>query len=165
MIDINLLRTNPDIVRENIKAKFQDHKLPLVDEVIKLDAEYRALKSEGDELRQKRNSTSGQIGGLMREKKVEEANALKANVSAINDRIKEIEVKEEELSKDIKTKMMTIPNIIDKSVPIGKDDSENMENQLYRIMKSHIMQIFLIVSVPLTKIVQVEPVVMDSTSY
>ena len=127
MIDINLIRTNPELVKENIKAKFQDKKLATVDEIVALDAEYRAIKLEGDGLRQQRNAISSQIGGLMREKKVEEANTLKSEVSAINDRLKEIEVREDELGAKIKTLMMTIPNIIDKSVPIGKDDSENVE--------------------------------------
>ncbi|MBQ7351443.1 MAG: serine--tRNA ligase [Clostridia bacterium] len=131
MIDINLIRTNPEIVKENIKKKFQDSKLAIVDEVVKLDTEYRNLKNEGDNLRQQRNQISSQIGGLMREKKVDEANALKANVTSINDRLKEIEVKEEELATLIKQKMMVIPNIIDDSVPIGKDDSENVEIQKF----------------------------------
>ena len=127
MIDINLIRTNPELVKENIKAKFQDRKIESVDQIVALDAEYRAIKLEADGLRQQRNSISSQIGGLMREKKVEEANALKSEVSAINDRLKEIEIREEELGAKIKALMMTIPNIIDKSVPIGKDDSENVE--------------------------------------
>ena len=131
MIDINLIRTNPELVKENIKAKFQDSKLKLVDEVVALDTEHRALKLEGDGLRQQRNSISSQIGGLMREKKVEEANALKSQVTEINDRLKEIEASEEELASKIKNIMMTIPNIIDKSVPLGKDDSENVENERF----------------------------------
>ena len=127
MIDINLIRTNPDLVRENIKKKFQDSKLPLVDEVLSLDTEYRNLKSEGDTLRAKRNTLSTTIGGLMREKKIDEANAIKSEVSKINDRIKEIETNEEDITEKIRKIMLTIPNIIDKSVPIGKDDSENVE--------------------------------------
>ena len=131
MIDINLIRTNPELVKENIKKKFQDHKLELVDEVIKLDQSNRNLKSEGDELRAKRNSLSGEIGKLMREKKIEEANAIKANVATINDRIKEVEEEEEILSKKIREIMLVIPNIIDDSVPLGKDDSENVEITKY----------------------------------
>ena len=131
MIDINLIRTNPELVKENIKKKFQDHKLELVDEVIKLDQNNRNLKSEGDELRAKRNSLSGEIGKLMREKKIEEANAIKADVATINDRIKEVEEEEEILSKKIREIMLVIPNIIDDSVPLGKDDSENVEITKY----------------------------------
>ncbi|MGN0961096.1 MAG: serine--tRNA ligase [Christensenellales bacterium] len=127
MIDINLIRTNPELVKANIKRKFQDSKLPLVDEIARLDAENRQLKSEGDTLRQQRNTLSNQIGALMREKKIEEGNAIKAKVTEINERLKDIEIKEQELSATIKTKMMTIPNIIDDSVPTGKDDSENVE--------------------------------------
>ena len=131
MIDINLIRTNPDMVKENIKKKFQDAKLPLVDKVIELDNKNRALKAEGDELRASRNKLRGQLGLLMKEKKVDEANAIKATVVKNNERIVEIEREEEELSQEIKKIMMTIPNIIDKSVPIGKDDSENVEIQKF----------------------------------
>ena len=127
MIDINLIRTNPELVKENIKKKFQDEKLPMVDKVVELDNKYRALKAEGDDLRASRNKLSGQIGLLMKEKKIEEANAIKATVVKNNERIVEIEREEEEFSQEIKKIMMTIPNIIDKSVPIGKDDSENVE--------------------------------------
>ena len=131
MIDINLIRTNPELVKENIKKKFQDEKLPMVDKVVELDNKYRALKAEGDDLRASRNKLSGQIGLLMKEKKTEEANAIKATVVKNNERIVEIEREEEELSQEIKKIMMTIPNIIDKSVPIGKDDSENVEIQTF----------------------------------
>ncbi len=131
MIDINLIRTNPELVKENIKKKFQDEKLPMVDKVVELDNKYRALKAEGDDLRASRNKLSGQIGLLMKEKKTEEANAIKATVVKNNERIVEIEREEEELSQEIKKIMMTIPNIIDKSVPIGKDDSENVEIQKF----------------------------------
>ena len=120
MIDINLIRTNKDLVKENIKKKFQDAKLPLVDEVEELDKKNRALKQEADNLRASRNSLSEQIGKLMREKKIE---TVKKN----NERIADIEKEEEKLSLRIKQIMMTIPNIIDDSVPIGKDDSENVE--------------------------------------
>ena len=131
MIDINLIRTNPELVKENIKKKFQDEKLPMVDKVVELDNKYRALKAEGDDLRASRNKLSGQIGLLMKEKKIEEANAIKATVVKNNERIVEIEREEEELSQEIKKIMMTIPKIIDKSVPIGKDDSENVEIQKF----------------------------------
>ncbi len=127
MIDINLIRTNPEIVKQNIKNKFQDHKLGYVDEVLTLDSQIRALKQEGDNLRASRNTLSAQIGALMREKKVDEANAIKATVVKNNERIVEIEAQEAELSAKLKKLMMAIPNIIDKSVPIGKDDSENVE--------------------------------------
>ena len=127
MIDINLIRTNPELVKENIKKKFQDSKLELVDKVAELDITNRNLKSEGDELRAKRNAISTEIGTLMREKKIEEGNAKKAEVTAINERIKEIEVEEENITKQIKEMMMVIPNIVDDSVPVGKDDSENVE--------------------------------------
>ncbi len=127
MIDINLIRTNKDLVKENIKKKFQDEKLPLVDEVEELDKKSRALKQEGDSLRASRNTLSSKIGALMKEKKVEEANQIKEQVRKNNERIAEIEKEEEALSAKIRKIMLTIPNIIDKSVPIGKDDSENVE--------------------------------------
>ena len=127
MIDINLIRTNKELVKENIKKKFQDEKLPLVDEVEALDKQNRALKQEVDNLRASRNSLSEQIGKLMREKKVAEANKIRETVKKNNERIAEIEKEEEVISEKIKKIMMTIPNIIDKSVPIGKDDSENVE--------------------------------------
>ena len=127
MIDINLIRTNKGLVKENIKKKFQDEKLPLVDEVEKLDAQLRAYKQEGDNLRASRNTLSSQIGMLMKEKKLDEANKIKQQVKANNDRIDQLEKDEEELAEKIKKIMMTIPNIIDESVPVGKDDSENVE--------------------------------------
>ncbi len=127
MIDINLIRTNPEIVRENIKKKFQDAKLPLVDEVISLDKENRSLKQEGDELRTQRNQLSSQVGALMREKKLAEAEEIKAKVKAGAERLAEIETKQAEIDEEIKKRMMLIPNIIDPSVPVGKDDSENVE--------------------------------------
>ncbi len=127
MIDINFLRANPDAVRENIRKKFQDKKLPLVDEVIELDAKRRELQKEGDALRAKRNTLSAQIGKLMKEKKAEEANAVKAEVVANNERVAEIEKMTEEISAKLKQDMMAIPNIIADDVPIGKDDSENVE--------------------------------------
>ena len=129
MIDINLIRTNPDLVKENIKKKFQDKKLPLVDEVIELDAKKRALQSEGDNLRAMRNTLSKQIGGLMKEKKIEEANAVKAQVSRNNLRIDEIAKEQEEIEAKLKKDMMSIPNIIAPEVPIGRDDSENVDRE------------------------------------
>ena len=131
MLDIKFVRENPEIVKENIKKKFQDKKLPLVDEVIALDSEIRRLKQEGDALRQERNASSQDIGKLMREKNTAEAEKMKANVVKINETLVSIEKKEEELSAQLKEKMMVIPNIIDKSVPIGKDDTFNVENKRY----------------------------------
>ena len=127
MIDINLIRTNPELVKDNMKRKFQEHKLELVDKVIELDAKFRELKQEGDTLRANRNTISQEIGKLMKEKKIEEANATKQKVVEINNRTVEIEKLEEELSAEIKQIMMSIPNIVDASVPVGKDDSENVE--------------------------------------
>ena len=127
MIDINLIRNNPELVKENIKKKFQDNKIDYVDKVIELDEKIRVLKKEGDELRSSRNSLSAQIGLLMREKNIEEANKIKQVVSKNNVRILEIEKEQEDLSLQLKKLMMAIPNIISKDVPIGKDDSENVE--------------------------------------
>ena len=131
MIDINFLRNNPDAVRENIRKKFQDKKLPLVDEVLELDAKRRELQTEGDACRAKRNTLSAQIGKLMREKKAEEAAKVKEEVVQNNDRIAEIEKQTEEISAKLKQDMMAIPNIIADDVPIGKDDSENVERQRF----------------------------------
>ena len=131
MIDINFLRANPDVVRENIRKKFQDKKLPLVDEVLELDAKRRELQKEGDACRAKRNTLSAQIGKLMREKKTEEAEQVKAEVVKNNDRIAEIEKISEEIAAKLKQDMMSIPNIIADDVPIGKDDSENVERQRF----------------------------------
>ena len=127
MIDINLIRNNKELVKENIKKKFQDNKLPLVDEIISLDEKVRTLKIEGDNLRQERNTISSEIGFLMREKKIDEANSKKNHVIEINNKLESIEKEENELSEQLKSKMMRVPNIIDSSVPIGKDDSENVE--------------------------------------
>lgn len=127
MIDIKFLRENPDIVRENIKNKFQDDKLPLVDEVIKLDSDYRAAITEADKLRADRNRLSKQIGGLMAKGEKEEAEKVKKQVTNAAERLAELEKLEAELSEKVTKIMMVIPNIIDKSVPIGKDDSENVE--------------------------------------
>ncbi len=127
MLDIKFVRENPEIVKENIKKKFQDAKLPLVDEVIELYEQQRKVKLEGDNLRSERNNISNSIGALMREKKIEEANQMKEKVKEINDKLVELETQEVELGKEVKTRMMVIPNIIDDSVPVGKDDSENVE--------------------------------------
>lgn len=127
MLDIKFLRENPDVVKENIKHKFQDRKLPLVDEVIELDKESRATQQEADSLRANRKKISKNIGGLMAQGKKDEAEALKAEVAKGAERLAELEKKEDELTQKIREIMMTIPNIIDPSVPIGKDDSENVE--------------------------------------
>ena len=127
MLDIKFVKENPEIVKENIKKKFQDEKLPLVDEVILLDQRIRELKLTGDNLRRERNATSDEIGALMRDKKADEANQKKQRVVEINDQLVHIEKEENELSETLKSKMMIIPQIIDDSVPIGKDDSENVE--------------------------------------
>ena len=127
MLDIKFIRENKELVKQNIRNKFQEQKLPLVDEVVELDEKIRSLKLEGDNLRGNRNSTSALIGQLMREGKREEANQTKQKVVEINEKLVTIEKEEEELSKLLREKMLVIPNIIDKSVPIGKDDSENVE--------------------------------------
>jgi seryl-tRNA synthetase len=127
MLDIKFVRENPEIVKQNIRNKFQDKKLPLVDEVIALDAENRAVMQEADSLRGNRNKLSKQIGGLMAKGQKEEAEKIKAQVSEQGARLAELEQRETELAEKIKVIMMTIPNIIDPSVPIGRDDSENVE--------------------------------------
>ena len=131
MIDIKFLRENPEIVKENIKKKFQEHKLGLVDEVLALDTKNREVKVHGDELRSKRNSLSQEIGNLMKQGKKEDAENIKKQVQAINEELVENEKLEEEYSNQITEKMMKIPNIIHESVPIGKDDSQNVEIQKY----------------------------------
>ena len=127
MLDIKLIRSNPELVKENIKKKFQDQKLPLVDEVLELDAQFRASKGRGDELRQQRNIISKEIGKLMSQGKKDEAMEVKKQVQAIAGELEEMERKEEEMTQEIRKRMMVIPNLIDDSVPIGKDDSENVE--------------------------------------
>ena len=127
MIDINIIRNNRELVKENIKKKFQDEKLPLVDEIYELDKKVREIKTSGDELRKKRNDISSEIGTLMRNKEIDIANKKKEEVVEINKKLVSLEEDESVLSKQIKDKMMIIPNIIDKSVPIGKDDGENVE--------------------------------------
>ena len=131
MIDIKFLRENPDAVKQNIKNKFQDNKLPLVDEVIKLDLESRKIKGEADALRASRNKNSKLIGALMAQGKKDEAEEMKKRVNSDAERLKECEALEEELSKKVTDIMMVIPNIIDPSVPIGKDDSENVERERF----------------------------------
>lgn len=127
MIDIALIRENPDLVRENIKKKFQDGKLPLVDEVIELDKTNRELKTEGENLRADRNRLSAMVGKLMKEKNFEEAEKIKAQVKSNADRLTQIEEEQANIDAEVKKRMMVIPNILDESVPIGKDDSENVE--------------------------------------
>ena len=131
MLDLRFVRENPEIVKQNIRNKFQDAKLPLVDEVIELDEENRKVKKEADDLRASRNKISKQIGALMGQGKKEEAEEVKKQVTAASDHLAELEEKEKDLEERIKKIMMTIPNIIDPSVPTGKDDSENVEVQKY----------------------------------
>ena len=127
MLDIKFVRENPDVVKENIKKKFQEHKLPLVDEILDLDKKSREVKLHGDELRNVRKTLSNEIGLLMREGKKDEAESVKAKVAEINQELLDNENKEEEYASTLKEKLMRIPNIIDDSVPIGKDDSQNVE--------------------------------------
>ncbi len=131
MLDIKFVRENPETVKENIRKKFQDEKLHLVDEVIALDEKLRALKSEGGDLRAERNATSQKIGALMREKKKDEAEAMKKRVVEINERLVGIEKDEALFAEELKKRMMVIPNILDPEVPIGKDDSENVERERF----------------------------------
>lgn len=131
MLDMKFLRENVDSVKENMKKKFQEHKLELVDKVVEMDKVNRQLKQRGDDLRAKRNAMSKEIGGLMAKGLKDEANAVKAKVQAMADEMKEIEEKEAKMAAEIKEIMMKIPNMIDSSVPIGKDDSENVELQKY----------------------------------
>ena len=131
MIDIKFLRENPDVVKQNIKNKFQNDKLPLVDEVIELDKQARAAQQEADALRANKNTIAKQIGSLMAQGKKAEAEEVKKQVAETSARLKELETLEPELKEKVKKIMMIIPNIIDPSVPIGKDDSENVEVQRY----------------------------------
>ncbi len=131
MIDINLVRENSELVKENIRKKFQEEKVGLVDEVYEYDKTYREYKQKIDSLRAKRNSLSSQIGELMRNGKKDEAEKVKKEVVNINDEVDTLEISEENLEHEIKSRMMVIPNIIDDSVPIGKDDSENVENEKF----------------------------------
>ena len=127
MIDIKLLRENPDLVKDNIKKKFQDEKLVLVDEVLDLDVKNRKAQANGDNLRSERKTLSNEIGNLMRQGKKEEAQEIKAKVTEINSKLEENEKLEHTYSEEIKQRMMKIPNIMHSSVPIGKDDSQNVE--------------------------------------
>jgi len=127
MIDIKLIRENRELVKENIKKKFQDHKLPLVDEIYELDIKVRETQTKADALKADKNKMSGEIGKLMAQKEIDKANEIKAKVGEMGAEITELETLQDELQKQIKEKMMVIPNIIDESVPIGKDDSENVE--------------------------------------
>ena len=131
MLDIKLLRTEPEKVKENIRKKFQDDKLPLVDEVIQMDIDYRAAKTRADELRAKRNSMSKQIGGLMAKGQKEEAEKVKEEVKQYGAELEELAAKEQELEGEIKKRMMVIPQLIGDDVPIGKDDSENVERERF----------------------------------
>ena len=131
MLDMKFVRSNPDAVKENIKKKFQDEKLPLVDEVLELDKQFRDAKTRCDYLRSQRNTISKQIGGLMAKGQKEEAEKVKAQVTEMAQELEDLEKKEDSLSAEIKKRMMVIPNIIDPSVPIGKDDSENVEITKY----------------------------------
>ena len=127
MLDMKFVRSNPDVVKQNIKNKFQDEKLPLVDEVLELDARNREIKQEVEALRAEKNKISKQIGALMAQGKKEEAEEVKRKITENADRMEALSVEEKEVEEKIKKIMMTIPNIIDPSVPIGKDDSENVE--------------------------------------
>ena len=129
MLDIKLIRENPEVVKENMRKKFQHNRLNLVDEVIALDLEYRQTKTRADELRGLRNKLSKQIGVLMGQKKFEEAEEVKRQVQAYAQELVELELKEEPLQAEIRTRMLVIPNIIDETVPLGKDDSENVERK------------------------------------
>ena len=131
MLDIKFVRENPDKVKENIKKKFQDEKLPLVDEVVELDEKVRALKLEGDNLRSEKNTASSNIGALMKDGKKEEAEQAKVRVKEINDRLVDLEKEEADLGKELKEKMMVIPNMIADDVPVGRDDKENVEEQVF----------------------------------
>ena len=131
MLDIKFVRNNPDVVKQNIKNKFQDEKLPLVDEVIELDKRNREIKQEVEALRAEKNKASKEIGAMMAQKKIEEAEALKKKVAESNGRINELSEEEKEVEEKLKKNMMIIPNIIDPSVPIGKDDSENVEAERF----------------------------------
>ena len=127
MLDIKFIRENPELVKENIRKKYQDEKLPLVDEVIEIDKELREVKTRGDELRSNRNASSKKIGALMAQKKKEEAEAAKLEVKKINEEVVDLENRQRELEEDLKAKMMVIPQIMADTVPLGKDDTENVE--------------------------------------
>ncbi len=141
MLDINLIRTNPALVKENIEKKFQTEKLPLVDQVLALDEQFRASKTRGDEIRRQRNAASKQIGELMRQKEVAQAEALKAEMTTLAAELTELEQKETQLQAEILEIMLVLPNIIDASVPIGKDDSENVEVARYGTIRDFSFEI------------------------
>ena len=138
MLDIKFVRSNPEVVKQNIRNKFQDAKLPLVDEVLELDARNREIKQEVEALRAEKNKISKQIGALMAQGKKEEAEEVKKQVAANGDRIEALSKEEKEVEEKLKKDMMTIPNIIDPSVPIGKDDSENVEVERYGAQTSEL---------------------------
>ena len=145
MLDIKFVRENPDLVKENMKKKFQDAKIPLVNEVLQEDKELRQTQQHADDLRGQRKTISKQIGALMGQGKKEEAEEVKQKVASIAQELEALEEKEDKLRESVKQKMMMIPNMIDESVPIGKDDSENVELEkfgepLYQILKFHIIQ-------------------------
>jgi len=144
MLDIKFVRENPDVVKQNIKNKFQEHKLPLVDEVIALDKERRETQQKADDLRALRKKNSKMIGALMGQGKKEEAEAMKEEVAGYAKELSDLEAREVEIAEELNKRMMVIPNIIDPSVPIGKNDTENVEiekfgDPVFRILKSHIM--------------------------
>ena len=143
MLDIKFVRENPEVVKQNIRNKFQDSKLELVDKVLELDKENREIKQEVEALRAERNKISKQIGALMGQGKREEAEEVKKQVAASGTRIEELSQREKEVEEELLKDMMVIPNIIDPSVPIGKDDSQNVNlvSRLFRILKFRIIQI------------------------
>ena len=169
MLDIKFVRTNPDAVRENIKKKFQDEKIPMVDEVIEFDAKYRAAKTRCDELRAQRNKKSKEIGGLMAKGQKEEAEKIKAEVKAMADEMTKLEEDEKTFAEEVKNRMMVIPNIIDPSVPIGKDDSENVEIRSlairsFRISRFRITLILWSLSTASTSMLHAAPPATASTT-
>ena len=141
MIDIKLIRENPELVKENMRKKFQEQKVILVDEVLMLDKEYRLSKTEADDLRAKKNRTSKQIGQLMAKGQKEEAERIKQEVIKATNKLQELEAQEEQLSKEIKEKMLVIPNIIDESVPLGKNDSENVVVEVFGKPKKALFEV------------------------
>ena len=150
MIDIKLIRENKDLVKENIKKKFQDEKIVLVDEVYEMDKRVREVQTKADGLKADKNKMSAEIGKLMRDKKIDEANEIKEKIASMTSEITTLEEEQVELNKEIRSRMMVIPNIIDESVPIGKDDSEMLKlkglgKQKFHNLKYHIMLKLLII--------------------
>ena len=144
MIDIKLIRENKELVKENIKKKFQDEKLSLVDEIYEMDKDVREIQTKCDSLKSNKNKMSAEIGVLVRDKKFEEVSQVKEKIKEIEEQIKELDIKQETLNKEIKSRMLIIPNIIDESVPVGKNDEENVEIERFGepiVMKFHIMRI------------------------